>query len=185
MGAGTAHRLARAKAALWGVGIAVLVLVALDRGAPPAVAAGWETVKHFAPEEIETPPPSEWSEDVQLGGVSGMAVNRTGAGGVEPGTLYAAGYDGGWHMARYSPKGKFELAWRKFERCGPKAEEPLHLHCPPVVSRPSSGIDVEINQATGDVYVFFEGETPNVIRVYKADGTGPIAEFGEPDFSGL
>ncbi|HEX6752037.1 MAG TPA: hypothetical protein VF093_00425, partial [Solirubrobacterales bacterium] len=32
----------------------------------------------------------EFGEEVQLGGVGGMAVNYTGAGGVEPGTVYAA-----------------------------------------------------------------------------------------------
>jgi hypothetical protein len=163
----------------------VLVLVALDRGAPPASASVWETVKHFAPENIPAPNPPEWSEDTQLGGVSGMAVNRTGAGGVEPGTLYAAGYDeGAWHVARFSPEGEFELGWRSSGRCGPKSGGAPPPKCKPVPTAPSTAIDVDINQTTGDVYVFSESISSKVLRVYKADGTGPIAEFGEPEFSG-
>jgi hypothetical protein len=181
LGEVAAHRLVRARAALWAVGIAVLVLVALDRGAPPAAADVWETVKHFAPENIPAPNPPAFPEDTQLGGVSGMAVNRTGAGGVDPGTLYTVGSQlGAWHTARFSPEGEFELGWRKLERCGPEAEGSPPPKCPPVPNASSTGMDVDIDQATGNVYVFSTNEIPNVVRVYKADGTGPIAEFGEP-----
>src|SRR5690349_9632368 len=38
---------------------------------------------------------SEFPEEVQLGGVGGMAVNVNGAGGVAAGTLYAAAFTGG------------------------------------------------------------------------------------------
>ncbi|HET7444373.1 MAG TPA: hypothetical protein VFJ57_06915 [Solirubrobacterales bacterium] len=115
-----------------------------------------------------------------------MAVNRTGVGGVEPGTIYAAGQgQGAWYVARFSADGEFELGWRKFGRCGPKAGGAPPPKCPAVPAASSFGIDVDVNQATGDVYVFFKGESPNVVRVYKPDGTGPIAEFGEPDINGL
>lgn len=170
-----------------GLSAILLALAALGLlNAASALASGFETVKHFAPETIPKPPPkkaNEFPEDTQLGGVSGMAVNRTGAGGVEPGTLYAAGYDAGaWHVARFSPEGEFELGWRGPNRCGPKSGGGA---CLPVPDAPSSSIDVEVDQATGNVYVFAEPlSTELAIHVYNADGSVQITEFGEPDFNG-
>lgn len=162
----------------------MVALAVLGWGAAAASAVVWEPVKHFAPENIPSPPPkkpSEFPEDTQLGGVSGMAVNRTGMGGVTPGTLYAAGYNkGAVHVARFSPGGEFEL---DLKGCGPKSGGSPPLKCPPIPAAPSTGIDVDINQATGDVYVFDGDETP-VIRVYKANGISPIAQFGELEATG-
>jgi hypothetical protein len=147
-------------------------------------AASWETVKTFAP-LVPTPPnPPVWPEDVQMGGAGGMAVNVTGAGGVEPGTVYSIGSSLGaaWHAARYSPEGKFELAWTTNTRCGPDAAPPSTC-----TSYPSGGgglIDIAVDQTTGNVYVFYINETPKAVRVYTADGTGPIAEFGELETGG-
>src|ERR1700742_947660 len=98
-------------------------------GVAGATAASWELVKTFAPLSIPKPPPknlSEFPEDAQLGGVSGMAVNETGAGGVDPGTLYPTGALGAppWNVARYSAEGSFELAWTAVSRCGPKVAPP-------------------------------------------------------------
>ena len=71
--------------------MAVLCLLAA-LPAPPASAA-YEQVGTFA--GILEPPaePGVFPEEVQLGGVSGMAVNIdgvSGVGGVAPGTVYAA-----------------------------------------------------------------------------------------------
>src|ERR1700751_1752192 len=96
----------------------VAALAALSLFSAATASAGYETAKHFAPLNIPAEPPakeSEYPEDTQLGGVSGMAVNRTGAGGVALGTLYTAGDKGGWNVARFSPKGEFELAWTSGE----------------------------------------------------------------------
>jgi hypothetical protein len=44
----------------------------------------------------------------QLSSATGAAVNTTGAGGVEPGSLYTSA---GQRISRYSPKGEFKEAW--------------------------------------------------------------------------
>jgi hypothetical protein len=177
---GSARRLSLALA---GVLVAAMALLG-SIGATTATAGSWETAKTFAP-LVPTPPnPPTWPEDVQLGGVSGMAVNMTGAGGVSPGTIYTVGDTVGtpWNVARYSTEGTFELAWTAVERCGPKTVPPTT--CPPVPTGASGGIDVAVDQATGNVYVFWANQEPDVVREYRADGTGPIAEFGETDPSG-
>lgn len=160
----------------------VLMMLGL-LGPSLASAASWETVKTFAPLVPTSPNPPSWPEDVQLGGISGMAVNVTGAGGVTPGTIYTIGFSKGeWHAARYSPEGEFELAWTKVKRCGPKAT-PVTT-CPTYPTGASGGVDIAVDQATGNVYVFYVNETPKAVRIYKPDGTGPIGEFGELDATG-
>lgn len=168
------------------VGVSFVVLTALGVLSGPVSAASFETVDIFAGSTQMPSEPGKWPEDVQLGGVSGMAINRGGAGGVAAGTLYAAGYNesGGFHVARYSPNGKFELAWNSGERCGPDAGEPAHPTCPPVPASPAIGIDVDIDQATGNVYVFFASETAGVVRVYSPDGSTLISQFGELEPAG-
>ncbi|HEX6753907.1 MAG TPA: hypothetical protein VF093_10035, partial [Solirubrobacterales bacterium] len=49
-----------------------------------------DSCKPLSEEELKAPG-FAFGEEVQLGGVGGMAVNYTGAGGVEPGTVYAVG----------------------------------------------------------------------------------------------
>src|SRR5882757_6820217 len=141
---GSARRLSLALA---GALVAAMALLG-SIGATTATAGSWETAKTFAP-LVPTPPnPPTWPEDVQLGGVSGMAVNMTGAGGVSPGTIYTVGDTVGtpWNVARYSTEGTFELAWTAVERCGPKTVPPTT--CPPVPTGASGGIDVAVDQAT-------------------------------------
>ncbi|HET7444453.1 MAG TPA: hypothetical protein VFJ57_07325 [Solirubrobacterales bacterium] len=112
-----------------------------------------------------------------------MAINQTGAGGVAAGTVYTVGFSAGeWHAARYSPDGVFELAWTKVNRCGPKTAPPTT--CPAYATGSSGGVDIAVDQTTGNVYVFYLFETPKAIRIYKADGTGPISQFGELDANG-
>lgn len=175
--------------------LAFIAIASLDATAAPA--ASWEQVGCFGGKEGTPlqacepilPPPekeSEFPEDTRLGGVSGMAVNATGAGGVPPGTVYTIGRALGtpWHVARYSEDGEFELAWTAVSRCGPNDVPPST--CPPLPTGVASEADVAVDQTTGNVYVFtFEAnEHPKVVREYKADGTGPIAEFGELDATG-
>jgi hypothetical protein len=164
--------------------LGALLCIGLFTASP--ASAGYETVKHFAPLNIPAEAPekdSEFPEDTQLGGVSGMAVNRTGAGEVPPGTFYAAGLasssasnEGGRnesYVARFSPSGEFELSWNlQEEQCGPKTA----ATCLPAPGGPG-GLDIDINQSTGNVYVFHQAaEKANEITVYDADGA-QITEF--------
>jgi hypothetical protein len=164
--------------------ISILGLLA----AAGAAAATYETVDTFG----GTPkPPStgaEWPENVQLGGAAGLAINRTGAGGVPKGTLFvavpnantggvAAGKPLEPGVARYAPDGTFEETFTKVGRCGPIAPG-----SPTCGSRPygSGGVDVDIDQSTGNVYFLYasvsEGEP--AITVFTPDGSKVIAEFG-------
>lgn len=148
-----------------------------------ASAASWEVVKTFAPLVIPEPNPPTWSEDVQLGGAGGIAINFDGTGGAAPGTVYTIGGQSTepWHVARYSPEGDFELAWAVGGRCGPAAVPPST--CPAYPTGEGSGRGIAINQTTGNVYVF-SGTRSKTVTEYLPDGSGPIAEFGERDTSG-
>jgi hypothetical protein len=164
------------------VSASIAALVALGLVGVTPASANFETVKVFAgstaaPEE-PTPGNPVWPEEVQLGGVNGMAVNRTGAGGIVPGTIYSAGYtSGNLHVARFSPDGKFELAWNSFVRCGPKAEEPKTCPAFPT-GEPGGRADIDVEQTTGNVYVFFRvGFGNGTIREYSPDGSKVLAEF--------
>jgi hypothetical protein len=116
-----AHRFARVKATLWTLGVLAALL---GFGASFASAAAFVQVGTFA----------ESGEEVQLGGASGMAVNVNGAGGVAPGTVYAAVKGQGTRsrdrqlrvcVARFNPDETFSEAWEvteveePYERCGP------------------------------------------------------------------
>ena len=167
-------------ASVVGALMAALIMLGLV-GVTPA-AANFETVKVFAgnnaaPEE-PTPGHPVWPEEVQLGGLSGMTVNRSGAGGVAPGTLYTVGFSNGvgWHVARYSPAGEFELAWSGGTRCGPKAEAPTEESCPSFDTGSGNG-DVDIDQATGNVYVLDLQAQNGTVLEYNPGGTKRLAQF--------
>lgn len=164
--------------AITGLVILTLMSPALGR------AANWETVKTFSPLVQPPPNPPQWPEDTQVGGAGGMAVNVTGNGGVTPGTIYTIGSSLGapWHAARFSPEGKFELAWMSGSRCGPESTPPST--CTAFPTGGGGHVDIAVDQTTGNVYVYYIHELPTAIRVYRPDGTGPIAEFGEVDASG-
>jgi hypothetical protein len=121
-------------------------------------------------------------EEVQLGGVGGMAVNVTGAGGVPAGTIYAATSE--MRVVRYNPDGSFSESWNLEEgtRCGPEGE-PAHSQCPNRRARLGSRYEngVAVDQSTGDVYVFAISRVPGSVpfHVFNADGSKLIASFGE------
>ncbi len=129
----------------------------------------------------------EFSEEMQLSGVSAMAVNVTGAGGVKPGTVYAATFEpvsGQTHVVRYEPNGEggvtFVESWRaggEFqERCGPLVGTTCQAHA----DGEKRGLDVEVDQATGNVYVA-NITLPGGLLVteYTPDGSAVVARFGE------
>ncbi|MFL5872196.1 MAG: hypothetical protein ACJ75T_01800 [Solirubrobacterales bacterium] len=167
---------------------AILLILGLAAASTAATAATYETVTTFG--GTSTPPAAgeEWPEQVQLGGASGMAINRTGAGGVPKGTVFVAvppnsvGAIAGNPLleagvARYAPDGTFEETFTRVDRCGP-----IVPGSPPCGSRPSGnkGIDVDIDQSTGNVYLLnsSRGKDLPLIAVFSPDGSEIIGEFG-------
>ena len=167
--------------------------------ATPAHAATFEQVGCFAgsfPGLTDSCKPVEeqkFGEEVQLGGIGGMAVNYTGAGGVPAGTVYAATQVGGaFRIAMFTPKPdgglQFELAWQvrndagAYGRCGPA----LEVKCEPRVAAGAGVMDVEVDQTTGNVYAL-NGEIlagQKMVVEYDAEGTEEITRFGEKAASG-
>jgi hypothetical protein len=132
----------------------------------------------------------KFGEEVQLGGVGGMAVNYTGAGGVPAGTVYAATYNGILRIAMYEPRPdgslKFSLRWtvnnfeeKLGERCGPA----LGTECESQVKASPGWVDVEVDQSTGNVYTHnsevYGDPAIRQIVVYAPDGSEEITRFGE------
>ena len=124
------------------------------------------------------------NEEIQLGGASGMAVNYTGAGGVAKGTVYAVTrLLNTSAVVMYVPKagGGLEFAERwelngaggPYQRCGPA----LGTSCAANVRASTGGVDVDVDETTGNVYAF-NGEGGRVVE-YSADGSEVIAGFGE------
>jgi hypothetical protein len=155
-------------------------------GAAPALAA-YEEVGNFAG---TAKPTTVFGEEVQLGGLGGMAVNYTGAGGVPAGTVYAVSDTfPSALISRYNPDSSFSERWtfdghpEPEERCGPEGAPAQPVCHSNFEGGDWNSVDVEVDQATGDVYVFggssanFFGE--KIIHVYSPDGSKVIAEFGE------
>ena len=180
---------------------AVALSLALFASAASA-AATYEGVGCFAgslpglSESCKPVAEEKFGEEVELGGVGGLAVNRTGAGGVPKGTVYAATWGQnsetpGLRISEYRPvEGglEFALSWEVrsvegvYERCGPKAEEPLHEHCLARVGGGDNDIDVDVDQATGNVYAFNgQGGGAGVLTIAEFDPNGEevLARFGE------
>ncbi len=141
----------------------VLATLALALAAPPAEAApltlaGWG---HGAG-KVNLP--------------TSVAVNQSGAGGVEPGSVYVADYSTNYRIDRFGPAGDFQLAWgwgvadgksQELQVCGPAAEPPTR-RCsigPAEISGTPEGAfgatgagavtpnALAVDQETGDVYV--------------------------------
>ncbi len=155
-----------------------------------AFALAYEEVGIFSGSLTPPVPPGVFPEEVQLGGVSGMAVNVSGAGGVAPGTVYAALQlpESQTRISRFEPEPdgtlKFVEAWevahteREYERCGPVLATP----CPTQVEQSTSGVvGVGIDQTTGNVYVYSHESGPGSLQIaeYNADGAKVLARFGE------
>jgi len=164
-------------------------------GAVPA-QAGFEGVSHFA----GSPTPvleGKFAEEVQLGGIGGIAVNYTGAGGVAPGTLYVAGsvsgelrvgmfsreddgsleFSGGWSVAVFEGG--------TVEHCGPSPK--FAVACDTRPDTPPRAVDVDVDQVTGNVYVLDDGVFApgrQMISVYTPDGSEVITRFGEESVGG-
>lgn len=156
--------------------------------APRATALTFEPVGHFGG-VVSPPPPSQFPEEAQLGGVNGLAVNSTGVGGVKPGTLYAATREvteGTLNIARYEPTASgMELVevWEvspvegSYGRCG----KAVGTVCPPQAEGPARSVDVAVDRLTGNVYVFsterlVAGKTTTTI--FKPDGSAVLGRFG-------
>ncbi len=165
------------RSSMWVGSVAALIsLIGLVSSASAAFSQ-FEQVDTFA----------ETGEAVQLGGVDGLAVNATGAGGVPAGTLYAVVQrpSGEVFVARYGPTGLFSERWRvafqenPYERCGP--DSPGEVVCMPLANAGPGGVDVEVSQATGNVYVYDGNSTPGSLALveYIADGSKVVARFGE------
>lgn len=150
----------------------------------------------------------ELSEEAQLEGVSALAVNYTGAGGVPKGTVYAVTHANGENnVARFSPEGsglKFVERWgvmsprdEKFREehgvapypiCGPAVAVPGEgltgsPNCAMSAAGSQGGLGIAVNQTTGYVYVAEEtGVNPvgtTLIHVYTPNGSAVVARFGE------
>jgi hypothetical protein len=157
-----------------------------------SASASYEQVGTFAGKPGKPAEAGVFPEEVQLGGVSGIAINSTGAGGVPAGTIYAVTMGSGEYdkVARYNPDGSFSEAWTvrpngsEYERCGPEGE-PSNPTCPTRSSGGSSiGLDIEVDQITGYVYVVNQNYDTNpssndLVKIYSADGSKFIASFGE------
>ena len=168
--------------------VTALLITAL-LSATPASAAPFEPAGHFGG-VITPPPPAQFPEEEQLGGTGGLAVNVNGAGGVPAGTVYAATIGpaiGTIRVAMFQPSGAglaFKLGWEvtiaegPYERCGPL----LGTQCP---TRPEAGltaVDIDIDQATGNLYVLADVNIPDggtVVTVFKPDGSEVLDRFGE------
>ncbi|MDX6608250.1 MAG: hypothetical protein QOF85_175 [Solirubrobacterales bacterium] len=85
--------------------------------------------------------------------VGGIAVNTTGAGGVDAGTVYAA--TSRRQLIQYGPTGKLLGA----------------------TALPDEALAMAIDQITGNVYILGAGELG--VKVFSADGLHQIAAFGE------
>jgi hypothetical protein len=159
----------------------------------PSANATYEQVGHFAGSPtLQTKEQIEANEEVQLGGVGGMAVNYTGAGGVPAGTVYAATRvsPNPARVVMFTPGAPpaseltFSLSWEittsggPYGRCGPA----LGSTCPLQVGASPGSVDVDIDPTTGNVYVI-EGATTQAgkkfISVYTPDGSAEITRFGE------
>lgn len=186
------HIKARQRRFMTRFGVVTAGILCLGSLAVSSALASFEQVGNFAgtPGALESQSiHTEWPESVQLNGLSGMAVNYTGAGGVPAGDVYAAALDdGSTRVARYNPDGSFSEAWldnaeggEPTVRCGPEGE-PLQPHCKTPASQARSTGGVAVDEATGDVYVFSLGgftAKKMDIQVYSPDGSKLISEFGE------
>lgn len=153
--------------------------------------------------------PGETSEEFELGRVSALAVNSTGAGGVAKGTVYAVLAIGEKQVriARFEPTIgglKFVERWDVIDLAEEKervknSQPPYSICGPAVVSEsligsascslgPDGGpgsIGVAVDQTTGNVYASLNpngNEVPqgeDILIEYPANGSEVLTRFGE------
>jgi hypothetical protein len=155
------------------VGIVTLLLALLV--AAPARAA-YEKLSDFGKNELVS--------------ASGLAVNVSGAGGVEAGSVYAVGsrYR---RVARYTPTGTFQEAWgwgvkngeKEFQRCGRAPLESCNADFKNLPGGEGAGqlntpFAIAIDQSNGHVYVLDSQRLHGVIQVFGAKGE-VLSSFGE------
>ncbi len=138
------------------------------------------------------------AEQLQL--ATGIAVNATGAGGVEAGSVYVVGRNN--RVLRFGP-GKegeappFREAWgwsvlngaSEFQRCGPALATTCVLPSGTIafggeeVGNFNGPAGVAVDQTTGDVYVLNSASSGhrvnNLVEVFSANGAALITRFGE------
>jgi hypothetical protein len=176
-------------ALLLGVATALLCLAALCLASP--VLAAYEQLpgsEGIFGGAAAPAPEGKFGEEVQLGGASALAVNRTGAGGVKAGTVYAVTEGPAVaekpRVAMFEPEegGGLLLAegWQvteleePYERCGPLvgtielggrkvAEHP----CAPRPTSEPQGLGIAVDQSTGYVYVYGQFHAENEKREYR------------------
>ncbi len=182
------------------LGIAASALLCLGLLAASPALGAYEQVGNFAgtpgalklqsgtSDEVQ----ARWPEEVQFGGLGGMAVNYTGAGGVPAGTVYGVRNsttgDNRTLISRYNADGSFSERWsfegspEPDERCGPEGDPAT----PTCTSQPEGAMgstDVDVDQTTGYVYVYSINTctytTEKCIHVYTPDGSEVKAAFGE------
>jgi len=196
MGHGTSGRQFTTKATLAAL-VCCLSLCVLAASAHAGLP--YEEVGVFAGSKTPlTPEQIEANEEIQLGGVNGMAINRTGAGGVPKGTVYAVvGREGTLRIARYDPVAepkagepwlKFAVAWQvnseegPYERCGPLViAEGKGGACKARIEQAGQGTGVAVDQATGYVFVY-NGDAQvglQAVTVYTPDGAAVVTRFAE------
>ena len=195
----TDHTLQQIRSFTLRLGFVACVFLVLGLLLVTRAGAAYEQVGIFAGSLTPPMEPGVFPEEVQLAGVSGMAVNVNGTGGVPPGTVYAATEpeNGGGYpteVARFEPeldgKLKFVEAWevtpteKPYKRCGPI----LHDPCPNRASygTHAASVDVDVDQTTGNVYVFKEAGIEGALQIaeYNADGSKVISRFGEKAVDG-
>ena len=184
----------RGKAAAAALAALALTLLAF---AAPAHAATYEQVGVFGGSATpQTPEEIEADEEVQLGGVGGLAVNRSGAGGVPKGTVYAvAKKTAPPYVAMYVPKPagglEFRAKWEvtreaepSYERCGPLVEEEREEEskCGANADNVYSRDDVVVDQASGNVFALTGSNrsfSQYAVTEFSADGAEEITRFAE------
>jgi DNA-binding beta-propeller fold protein YncE len=179
--------------------VATLTTAAIVLFIAPPAHADFEQVGVFGQE----PHPPEGNAPLQ--NAQAAAVNFTGAGGVEPGSLYVVGRSG--RVLRYGATGEFREAWgwgiakkgpgNEFVHCGPAISSLPECQVSPVAAQGgeepghfSQLWGVAVDQATGYVYVNMEAQRPtlqqpqikreqNLIEVFSADGSELITRFAD------
>ena len=177
--------------------VIAVALTILGVYATPAPADYEQVTEHFGL--------SGEGEELQL--ASAIAINTSGAGGIEPGSIYVVGRND--RVVRYGPGGEgeeppFKEAWgwgvgdekEEYERCGPALVTEPAQHTFHTCTRPpglgrfggeqvghfAEPDAIAIDGATGDVYVRNTMERErvrHVIEVFTATGQSVGEGFGE------